>query len=240
MLFIKKKEKKHMFNSISSFFNSIYRKIASLFTSLLVALGLVAGTVVPSGAEIAFKNSEAVRMSAVFLSDLHIKNDTVSTQQLQQALNDIKSSSESFDVLALTGDVTDDGSAASFNLAWNALESAKLSCTVLPSMGNHDTWSDFNSAKSQIAAKASKYTGKQISKTYYSYDVNGYTFVVLGSEEPNEKAYISQAQLNFLDSELARATKDGKPAFEKKKNHPLLTALQHQFPGLDLATAVSI
>ena len=202
-----------MFNSITSFFSSLFRKIASVFTSILVALGLVAGTVAPSGSSIVFKNSEEVKMSAVFLSDLHIKNDTVSTQQLQQALNDIKASSENFDVLALTGDITDDGSATSFNLAWNALDNAKLSCTVLPAMGNHDTWTAFDTAKSQIASRASRYTGKNIDKSYYSYDVNGYTFIVLGSETQNEKAYISQAQLSFLESELARATKDGKPAF---------------------------
>ncbi len=200
-------------NSIISLFNSLFRKLASVFTSILVALGLVAGTVVPSGGSIVFKNSDEVKMSAVFLSDLHIKNDSVSVQQLQQALNDIKASSEKFDVLALTGDITDGGDATSFGLAWNTLESAKLSCTVLPAIGNHDTWSAFGTAKSQISAKASQYTGKKIDKTYYSYDVKGYTFIVLGSEAENEKAYISQTQLSFLDSELARATKDGKPAF---------------------------
>lgn len=199
--------------SIISLFSSLYRKIASVFTSILVALGLVAGTVVPSGDAIVFKNSDEVKMSAIFLSDLHIKDDTVSVQQLTQALSDIKSSSESFDVLALTGDITDGGDVTSFNLAWNALEGAKLSSVILPAMGNHDTWADFSTAKSQITARASKYTGKKIDKTYYSYDAKGYTFIVLGSEAQNEKAYISSAQLSFLDSELARATKDGKPAF---------------------------
>ena len=203
-----------MLNTITSFLSSVFRKISSVFTSILVALGLVAGNVVAPPAEsIVFKNSDEVIMSAVFLSDIHIKNDSVSVQQLQQALNDIKSSGEHFDVLALTGDITDGGDAASFNLAWNTLESAKLSCTVLPVMGNHDIWSSFSTAKSQISAKASQYTGKTIDKTYYSYDVKGYTFIVLGSEAQNESAYISQDQLSFLDSELERATKDGKPAF---------------------------
>ncbi len=200
-------------DSIISLLSSLYRKIASVFTSVLVALGLVAGTVVPSGDAIVFKDSDEVKMSAVFLSDLHIKNDTVSVQQLTQALNDIKASPESFDVLALTGDITDDGDASSFALAWNALDGAKLSSVILPALGNHDTWTDFGTAKSQITAKASGYTGKKIDKTYYSYDAKGYTFIILGSEAQSEKAYISSAQLSFLDSELARATKDGKPAF---------------------------
>lgn len=199
--------------TIMDLLSSLYRKIASVFTSILVALGLIAGTVVPSGESIVFKNSDEVIMSAVFLSDLHIKNDGVSVQQLSQALNDIKASAENFDVLALTGDITDAGDATSFGLAWNTLEKSGLSCTVLPAIGNHDTWSAFGTAKAQISAKASQYTGKKIDKTYYSYDVKGYTFIVLGSEAQNDRAYISDAQLSFLDSELARATKDGNPAF---------------------------
>ena len=51
-------------------------------------------------------------------------------------------------------------------------------------------------------------------KSYYSYDINGYTFIVLCTEKAvREKAYISPEQIAFLDSELKRATADGKPAF---------------------------
>lgn len=200
-------------NYIMSLFNSIFKKISAAFMTFLVALGLVSGTVAPQGDAIKFKNSADVKLSAVFLSDVHIKNDSVSVQQLKQALNDIKASSDKFDVLALTGDITDSGDNTAYNLTWNTLENAKLSCTVLLAIGNHDIWSSFNTAKAQISAKASQYTGKTIDKTYYSYDVKGYTFIILGSEAENEKAYISQTQLSFLDSELARATKDGKPAF---------------------------
>ena len=56
--------------------------------------------------------------------------------------------------------------------------------------------------------------GKEIDKPYYSYDVEGYTFIVLGSDRQLfEKAKISAAQLSFLDSELERGTREGKPVF---------------------------
>ncbi len=192
---------------------AIFRKIGSVFMSLFVALGLVAGTVVPSDNTITFKNSDDVKLSAVYLSDTHIKNDSVSVQQLKQAFDDINASEESFDVVVLTGDITDGGDTACFNLAWNTVENAKLSATVLPVMGNHDVWTTFDTAAKQIAAKASRYTGKKIEKTYYSYDVKGYTFIVMGSDAPSKKANISSEQLSFIDSELAQATKDGKPVF---------------------------
>ena len=51
-------------------------------------------------------------------------------------------------------------------------------------------------------------------ESFYSYDLNGYTFIVMGSEKQVfERAYISERQLAFLDSELQRATAEGKPAF---------------------------
>ena len=37
-------------------------------------------------------------------------------------------------------------------------------------------------------------------KSYYSYDVNGYTFIVIGTEKRVlEKAYITKEQIDFLD-----------------------------------------
>ncbi len=200
-------------NYIISLFDSLFRKIGSVFMSIFVALGLVAGTVVPSGNAITFKNSDEVKLSAVYLSDTHIKNDSVSVQQLELALKDIKASDESFDVLALTGDITDGGDSTSYGLAWNTVEKAGLSAVALPVMGNHDVWTTYDTGAKQIAKKASEYTGKKIDKPYYSYDVKGYTFIIMGSDAPSDKAHISPEQLSFLDSELARATKDGKPAF---------------------------
>ncbi|MBQ7294563.1 MAG: metallophosphoesterase [Clostridia bacterium] len=200
-------------NYIISLLSSVFRKIGSVFMSIFVALGLVAGNVVPSGNTITFKNSDDIKLSAVFLSDTHIKNDTVSVQQLELALKDIKASDERFDVFALTGDITDGGDSTSFNLAWDTVENSGLSATVLPVMGNHDVWTTYETGAKQIAEKASEYTGKDIDKPYYSYDVKGYTFIALGSDAPSDKANISSEQLSFLDSELARATKDGKPAF---------------------------
>ena len=48
----------------------------------------------------------------------------------------------------------------------------------------------------------------------YTYDVNGYKFIILGTDSAEfEESYISPEQLSWLDSELAAATVNGKPAF---------------------------
>lgn len=199
-------------NSIRSIFYKIFGKISSALLSLLAAIGLISGTIAPGADIIKFKNNDEIKVSAVFLSDIHIKDDDVSTKQLQRALDDINKAEKAFDLLVLPGDITDKGN--TFNLAWQTLENSGVPATILPAMGNHDVGSTFENAKQEISAKASRYTGQKIDKTYYSYDKNGYTFIVMGSDEPtSEKAHISAEQLSFLDSELERGTKDGKPTF---------------------------
>ena len=51
-------------------------------------------------------------------------------------------------------------------------------------------------------------------KSFYSYDIKGYTIIVIGTEKRVlEKAHITDEQINFLDKELERATSGRKPAF---------------------------
>ena len=57
-------------------------------------------------------------------------------------------------------------------------------------------------------------TGEALDSMSYTKEINGYTFIVMGSdEEVMEEAYISDAQLEWLDESLAAATADGKPVF---------------------------
>ena len=48
----------------------------------------------------------------------------------------------------------------------------------------------------------------------YTYEVNGYTFIVMASDESEfEEAYISDAQLQWLNLTLKEKTAEGKPVF---------------------------
>lgn len=199
-------------NTLRSFFSNIFSKIASGFLTVLVALGLVSGSILQSNSVITFKDPDNIRLSVAFLSDVHIKSDSVSVQQLEMGLEDIKSASKAFDVLALTGDITDKGSDYLFSLAWQTIDNAELSSVVLPALGNHDIKSSYAVAKAQFISACSKYTAQDIDKTYYSYDKNGYKFIVMGTEA-DQNAYISPEQLQFLDSELSEGTKENKPTF---------------------------
>ncbi len=204
---------------IKSLFTTLFQKISSVILSALIALGLVAGDVSgeitgAQGSSIKFKDSESLIMSAVLLADTHIKNDGITIEVLQHAVSDINSSGADFDALVIAGDITDKGDTASYNLTWSNLEKIENIGVILPVIGNHDVRQAFETAKTQITAKAGEYTKKEITEPYYSYDVNGYTFIIMGSDAPTgDGANISEEQLAFLDSELQRATKSGKPAF---------------------------
>ena len=54
--------------------------------------------------------------------------------------------------------------------------------------------------------------GIQTDKPYWSQDVGGYTFLILGSEsEEKDSAYISPAQRQWLDDTLQTAEETGRP-----------------------------
>lgn len=199
-------------NYLRSIFSSLFTKIASVFLSAFTALGLISGTVLPNNSSIKFSDPDNVKVSIAFLSDVHIKSDSVSVEQLERGLEDINNAQKPFDVLVLSGDITDKGSDQAFSYAWQAIDGANLSATVLPAIGNHDIKVSSSSAIAQVSAAASRYTGQDIDKSYYSYTKNGYKFIVMGTEA-DTNAYISPEQLSFLDSELADGTKDGKPVF---------------------------
>lgn len=194
-------------------FISIIISIIQIVFSVSLSFGIV--TPPANDQPIVFKDSEAVQMSAVLFSDTHIANTGFSPYWFDCGFEDIRNSEEEFDAFVIAGDITEMGDEGSYELAWESIDKASdLFDTVLLATGNHDIRFTYEYNTKLIMAKQSEYIGVEITKPYYSYDVNGYTFIILGSDAWQfEKAVISDEQLAFLDSELARATAEGKPAF---------------------------
>lgn len=204
-----------MFSQISAIASQV-GVIITTFCKLGLAIAVMFGMVAPpSTAEpIEFKDSENVKMSAVFFSDTHVRDTGFSEYFLQNGFKDIENSEEAFDAFVLVGDVSEFGDKVSYDIAWNTIENYCPVQTVMLVTGNHDIRLDYDGQTEMFREKQSEYLGTEIEKPYYSYDVNGYTFIVLGSDEWQfEKMTLSAEQLSFVDSELARATENGKPAF---------------------------
>lgn len=198
---------------IYSSVTSILGLIMEIVLILCLGFGLITGPATDDPIE--FQSSEDVEMSFVLWADTHTRNTAINPYYIGCGLEDIANSGEEFDALVIAGDLSEFGDPDSYAVLWDKLESSTMAeKPMLLATGNHDIRLAYEAQTEMIMNKASEYLGTEIDKPYYSYDVKGYTFIVLGSDEWQfEKAVISDEQLQFLDSELERATASGKPAF---------------------------
>lgn len=205
-----------MIGTISGIFTSaveIFHGIMEIVLMISLMFGLVKG---PSTANpIEFEDADNCRMSFVALADTHIRDTKFSNHRLESGLKDMAASEKEFDGLVIAGDLSEFGDSYSYKVLWEELEESTFADkAILLATGNHDIRIGYNKQTAMIMDKAGEYLGIEIDKAYYSYDLEGYTFIVMGSDAWQlEKAVISDEQLSFLDSELERATAEGKPAF---------------------------
>lgn len=151
------------------------------------------------------------------VSDIHIEsNEFTRWERFADGLVDINGSKAPLDALVMTGDITMNGQAVEyFDAAW--LLKLFNRAEVIPVMGNHgfhDTPEDTEGCVKRFLSFAGRVSRAEADGVYYSESINGYSFIVLGSEAfGGDSAIISDKQIEWLDSTLARATADGLPAF---------------------------
>lgn len=202
----------------------MYTTITNLFYKLLVLLlsisvGCAGGSVAPStDTPIAPENADECKMTAVLWADMQISDYLLSRNEpMKAACLDIANATEKIDALAMVGDIAENGKGSEYRVVLDNLNLFKGKVdNILPATGNHDirlrifsntvkTFSEFSSSVNESL---------NLDKLYYSYEVNGYKFIVLGSTRTEfEEAYINEAELNWLDSELKSATENGLPVF---------------------------
>lgn len=199
---------------IPSIFNQalgIVNTFMQIILSVLMAFGVITGPATDD--PIVLKDEENVNLAVVAFADTHIRPTGISPYNFECALDDIENSGVDFDAFLVAGDLSELGDDISYELMWDALDKTEID-NILLATGNHDVRVVYDLRTEQIIDKTNGFLGTEIDKPYYSYDINGYTFIVMGSDSRLfEKAVISDEQLAFIDAELERATKDGKPAF---------------------------
>ncbi len=149
------------------------------------------------------------------IADTHLIDNESATVNLNNFFEDLDSSENKFDAALLAGDIADYGKKAEYSRFFDVFDKQKDKYKIFLTMGNHDVRFQYGRNQKIIMDKVNEYLNINTDgKSYYSYDIKGYTFIVLGTEKRVlEKAYITQEQIEFLNKELARATCDGKPAF---------------------------
>ncbi len=162
-----------------------------------------------------YQDRENLRLSFACIADTHLPNRESASANLMNVFVDAEKSGAEYDALLMAGDIADYGFKSEYNRFFSVLDSQKVISNLLLTIGNHDARAIFKRNSKIVMDKVEEYLGiKTNGKTYYSYDIKGYTFIVLCTEKRVlEKASLTKEQINFLDRELERATKDGKPAF---------------------------
>lgn len=199
--------------------NSLFANIMYKLLVFLMSLSVLScGGISPDTSDrITSRDSESVKLTAVYWGDTQVSDYMPERQKnVAAACEDVNNAAESIDALVIAGDIAENGKAAEYRLVLDDLGKIDTVEHFIMATGNHDIRLRIFS---QTVATFSEFVNVlepnlQLDKLYYSYEVNGYSFIVLGSTRTVfEEAYIDEAELTWLDSELAGATADGKPAF---------------------------
>jgi len=199
---------------ISSLLGSIIGVITNILTIIFAFTNLFGGTVQLSTENpIKLVDPDNCKMAFVAFADTHLRDTAFQPHLFANGLKDIDNAETPFDALVIAGDISEMGDAPSYEVTWETLDNSEIGKkAVMLATGNHDIRLAYEYETEMLMNKAGEYLGIEIDKPYYSYEVNGYKFIVMGSDQWQlEKAVISEEQLEFIDSELEEA--NGKPAF---------------------------
>ncbi len=164
---------------------------------------------------IEFKDRENVKLSFAAIADTHLIDNEIAEKNLANVFEDIGNSKENFDAFLMAGDIAEYGRKKEYQRFFSVTDKQTVIPHIFLTMGNHDVRLTYGKNQKIIMDKVNEYLKIDTKgKSFYSYDINGYTFVVIGTEKRVlEKAHVTQEQIDFLDKELKRGTKDGKPVF---------------------------
>lgn len=200
-------------------FSKLAYKLLTMFISLVYAF---TPYVAPSTADPIQGNAEnGANMTVVALADTQLSNYMAKRfQPFDATCEDLANAGEGVDSLLIAGDVVENGLKCEYAYLYEKLSAANVDSFML-AVGNHDvrlriynnTVKNFTSLVNDLNTNYGD--GKlQIEALNYTYNINGYEFIVLGTDRTEfEESHISDAQLEWLDSKLAAATANGKPAF---------------------------
>lgn len=173
------------------------------------------------------KGSEPIA-SFDIISDVHVgaSNDT-NAKNLAAGLKGMKALDENALAVVNLGDFTQNGKEAQYDAFYEVMKaSAFKDEEILIALGNHDVrgeqdeWNQDDSVVSNYWSTAKELYMERnkryndTGKLYYEKELGGYHFIVINTENGLKDAmYLSDEQLQWLDTTLAEASKSGKPIF---------------------------
>lgn len=156
------------------------------------------------------------KLNMAVISDTHMTEETARADMLRFGLQDMQQADSQYDALICTGDLTDHGEPEEWAMLASAFADYTPAKTILLAQGNHDTWTsddDYALSRRLFIDYNKEIAHRDIDEVYYSTKINGYTFIVLGSEADHVGMTVSDAQIEWLRAEMEKASVDGLPIF---------------------------
>ena len=203
---------------MAEFFTMLGYRMLTAFISLVYAF--TAYVAPPTTDRIQGNADNGANMTVVAWADPQFSNYMAKRYQpFDAACEDLANAGEGVDALLIAGDIAENGLACEYEYISRALATANVDGYMM-AVGNHDVrLRSYNQVVNRFTAFANELNNGAgndftMDSLHYTYDVNGYTFIVLGTDTAEfEESYFNEAQLNWLDTELGKATRNGKPAF---------------------------
>ena len=203
---------------------AVFQSIMANFTTFIMAIVL---TIVPyAGIELPVidNKEDDCLLTIELISDVHIEEKEAFRQLFMiSSLTNISHAKTEVNALVVAGDITNYADEPSLAKYYDILDKYST-VPVITAAGNHDighvgdkdvTDITREEAKANFIRYNNEYMGTENTENYYTTEINGYKFIVLGDDVIDgghwDAMDISPEQMAFLDEELASA--QGKPVF---------------------------
>lgn len=206
--------------------HSVLERIVYFFLSIIMTISTANAAMPSTDNPIEALKPDEVKATFAAIADTQFAIFTPTRlPNFKSAAKDLHNNNGSFDALILAGDITETGSVAEYQMVYDELSG--LDCGYAFAVGNHDVREQsYESTVDRFTSFINAVNGETVTdKLHYSTVLNGYKIIVIGTDNYQfEKAYISDEQLAWLESEIA--AENGKPVFvvghqPLKKTHGL-------------------
>ena len=198
---------------MAHFSDAIYQ-LVSLIMSFLMSIGAIA---TPSTTETIDIIEEDTVINFVITGDPQVCNYNPSREaNVIAAAEDLRNASTTLDAFIIAGDIAENGFQDEFDRVYEDIKDINAANFIMAA-GNHDIrLREYEQSSTRFISFMNSLNIEQnaVSALNYTYEVNGYKFIVMASDKSEfEEAYISNQQLQWLNIELKNATAEGKPVF---------------------------
>ena len=157
------------------------------------------------------------------VSDVHINaNKAAHSNHAAALFADVKELDPDSLGIFVAGDVADSGLVSEYELFYQLWEESELTVKPYIGIGNHEMFVNGSYNQDNYASQSANFIAaknamleeaEQTNEPYYYINRGGQHFIFLATEYCGTHAYLSDAQLAWLESKLAEVAADGAPVF---------------------------